>query len=546
MEILPHFFTIFSRVPTAISLTFAKAFCIINVQHYNTDRDTIQLDMILIVDDKPENIFSLKTILELHSFPTDTASSGEEALKKILRNSYALIILDVQMPHMDGFEVAEAISGYSKSKDVPIIFLSAVNTEKKFVTKGYTSGGIDYITKPIDTDILLLKVKTFYRLYEQNRELTEIQASLRSEIEFRKKVQAEIQERATELHSILESIPQLAFTTRADGNIEFVNRKWMRYSPSAHEFPPVHPDDTDLALQWKKTVASGKPLELEVRVKKIDKQDYRFHLLRAMPVREGKSIVKWVGTFTDIEDQKQAVRKKDEFISIASHELKTPLTTIKAYVQLLERSMDETDPVRIYVDRTLVQVRKLDNLIADLLDISKIESGKLMFNKKNFHFGTILFNAIEMIGQTYTDYKIIRKGDADIEVYGDETRIEQVILNYLSNAIKYSPDNKEVHVGTSVIKDNYSKDSYLQVSVKDFGIGIGKENQAHIFSKFYRVEDSANRFQGLGIGLYICSEIIRRHNGKYGVESEPGQGSAFYFSIPVHQDSDAALQPSIT
>ncbi|WP_431217274.1 response regulator [Puia sp. P3] len=181
--------------------------------------------MILIVDDKPENIFSLKTILELHSFPTDTALSGEEALKKILRNSYALIILDVQMPGMDGFEVAEAISGYSKARDIPIIFLSAASTDKKFITKGYSSGAMDYITKPIDPDILLLKVKTFYRLYEQNRELVRIQASLRSEIEFRKKVEGELQERAGELHSILESIPQIAFTTRADGRIEFVNEQ---------------------------------------------------------------------------------------------------------------------------------------------------------------------------------------------------------------------------------------------------------------------------------------------------------------------------------
>src|SRR6201990_1594759 len=163
--------------------------------------------MILIVDDKPENIFSLKTILELHSFPTDTALSGEEALKKILRQSYALIILDVQMPGMDGFEVAEVISGYSKARDTPIIFLSAANTEKRFITKGYTSGGLDYITKPIDPDILLLKVKTFYKLFEQTRQLNEMQDILRSEIEFRKKAQAEINAKALELKSILESIP---------------------------------------------------------------------------------------------------------------------------------------------------------------------------------------------------------------------------------------------------------------------------------------------------------------------------------------------------
>ena len=381
--------------------------------------------MVLIVDDKPENIFSLKTILELHAFPTDTALSGEEALKKILRQSYALIILDVQMPGMDGFEVAEAISGYSKAKDIPIIFLSAASTDKKFITKGYTSGGVDYITKPVDPDILLLKVKTFYRLFEQNSELNRIQASLRSEIEFRKKAEIELQD---------------------------------------------------------------------------------------------------------------AVKKKDEFISIASHELKTPLTTIKAYLQLLDRSIDDADPTKTYMERALVQVRKLDNLIVDLLDLSKIESGKLKFNKKQFNFDKMLSNAIEMIRQTYPEYQIVQKGQADVQLFGDEMRIEQVLLNYLTNAVKYSPDNKEVHIEVSVREGNR-----LFVQVRDFGIGITKAHQSNIFNKFYRVEESANRFQGLGIGLYICAEIIRRHEGEYGVESEPGQGSAFFFSIPFSANPAAAL-----
>ena len=484
--------------------------------------------MILIVDDKPENIFSLKTILELHSFPTDTALSGEEALKKILRQSYALIILDVQMPGMDGFEVAEAISGYSKARDIPIIFLSAANTDKKFITKGYTSGGSDYITKPIDPDILLLKVKTFYRLYEQNSELNRIQASLRSEIEFRKKVQDELQERAGELHSILESIPQIAFTTDAGGSIEFVNEHWLQYSASKQEFPATHPDDPDLARQWKKTVASGEALEMELRVRPIGKDEYRFHLLRAIPIRESNSVSKWVGTFTDIDDQKQAVKKKDEFISIASHELKTPLTTIKAYVQLLDRAIGDDDPTRLYVERTLVQIRKLDNLIVDLLDLSKIESGKLKFNKKLFLFEATLSNAVEMIRQTYPDYQITRRGNADVQLFGDETRIEQVLINYLTNAVKYSPENKEIQIETDI-----RPDGRLWVQVRDFGIGIRKDHQSNIFSKFYRVEEAASRFQGLGIGLYICAEIIRRHEGEYGVESEPGQGSVFYFSVPA-------------
>src|SRR5687768_4252681 len=148
--------------------------------------------MILIVDDKQENLFSLQKLLQLNDFKVDTALSGEEALKKILKNFYALIILDVQMPVMDGFEVAEAISGYGKSKDIPIIFLSAVKINKTFITKGYNSGGIDYVTKPFDPDVLLLKVKTFYRLSEQRRQLNETQNALKEEIEIRKKAEREL------------------------------------------------------------------------------------------------------------------------------------------------------------------------------------------------------------------------------------------------------------------------------------------------------------------------------------------------------------------
>lgn len=154
--------------------------------------------MILIVDDNQENIFSLKSLLVLNKFEVDTATSGEEALKKILQRTYSLVILDVQMPEMDGFEVADAITGYSKSRDIPIIFLSAVNTHKKFITKGYRSGAIDYVTKPFDPDILLLKVKTFYRLSEQTRQLMGLEKSLREEIEWRKAAESLLEQKVEE------------------------------------------------------------------------------------------------------------------------------------------------------------------------------------------------------------------------------------------------------------------------------------------------------------------------------------------------------------
>jgi signal transduction histidine kinase len=150
--------------------------------------------MILLVDDNQENLFSLKSLLKLHSYEVDTAMSGEEALKKILKTDYSLIILDVQMPYMDGFEVAEIVTGFSKTKNIPIIFLSAVSIDKRFITKGYSSGAVDYVTKPFDADLLLLKVKTFNKLSGQTKELKKIQASLKEEIEIRKAAQKALED----------------------------------------------------------------------------------------------------------------------------------------------------------------------------------------------------------------------------------------------------------------------------------------------------------------------------------------------------------------
>jgi signal transduction histidine kinase len=169
--------------------------------------------MILIVDDKKENILPLKKILELHSLSVDAAESGEEALRKILKTNYSLIIMDVQMPGMDGFEVVETLAGSNRTKDIPVIFLSAVNKQKKFISRGYESGGVDYITKPVDSDLLILKVKTFLKLFEQQQELKNIRDILSKEIEIRKEAEENLERKVAErTHELLQKNQELEFS----------------------------------------------------------------------------------------------------------------------------------------------------------------------------------------------------------------------------------------------------------------------------------------------------------------------------------------------
>lgn len=491
--------------------------------------------MILIVDDNQNNLFSLKKLLESKDFQVDTANSGEEALGKALKNDYALIILDVQMPEMDGFEVAETLAGYSRTKEIPIIFLSAVNTEKRFITKGYASGGKDYVTKPVDPEILLLKVKTFYNIQEQNIAMKKTQQSLELEVKGRRESQVTMKSQIDHFHLMLESLPQIAFTINQEGMIDFVNGKWYEYSVSDTSFPEVHQDDLDIKEEFARCQKKGKTLQLEIRIKNRNTGDFRYHLLRVTPVLEEGVIKNWVGTFTDIDDQKKVEKEKDEFLSIASHELKTPLTSIKAYIQLLDRKLklDKESHEAGFMLKVHDQIEKLNTLITDLLDVSKIENGKLKINKKPTNLDKLIQNSIDTILQTHENkmVKIDRHGFIpDVLIPLDAIRIEQVLINFLTNAIKYSPENHQVIVTTFVDKEEQE----VKVSVTDFGIGIPDFKQEAVFHKFYRVEESSLQFQGMGIGLYICSEIIKQHHGNIGVSSIIDEGSTFYFTLPLN------------
>ena len=228
----------------------------------------------------------------------------------------------------------------------------------------------------------------------------------------------------------------------------------------------------------------------------------------------------------ELKLSREVEKKKDEFIGIASHELKTPLTSIKAYIQLLERA-PLRDNERNFVHKVLGQIKKLNNLIADLLDVSKIQAGSLQLNIQTFALSDLITESIEIVSHIHSSHQIVLTSEIPVvQVNGDKFRLEQALTNLLGNAIKYSPGAKSVYVAVAETNNE------LTIDVKDEGIGISRESQKRIFEKFYRAEGLSSALSGLGMGLFIASEIVSRHSGRISVSSIPGEGSAFTIHLP--------------
>ncbi|MCD8739256.1 PAS domain S-box protein [Mucilaginibacter roseus] len=226
----------------------------------------------------------------------------------------------------------------------------------------------------------------------------------------------------------------------------------------------------------------------------------------------------------------ELMRRKDEFMSIASHELKTPITSMKGSLQIVQRMIDKMDVSENlvhFIDKASHQTQKLTNLVDDLLDVTKIQEGKMVLNYKEFNAIDMIRECIEDVKAPGIKHKLIFNPKDDIIINADRPRIEQVVHNFLTNAIKYSPVADNVVINCSVEKKMF------KVEVTDFGIGIPPEKQPYLFDRFYRVQESSQQFSGLGLGLYISAEIVRRHRGKVGIKSTTGEGSTFWFNIPI-------------
>lgn len=384
-------------------------------------------------------------------------------------------------------------------------------------------------------------------LTSTNEELQQMQENLFAlNLELEERVKRRTQalaESETKARFLLNAMPQQVWTATPEGILDYVNQVIC----DDFGFPDqaiiaegwaalIHPDDIkSSSADWDNAIQTGTEYMVEFRLR-FKNGDYVWHLSRAIPLIENGEIKLWLGTNTNIDFQKSNEQKKDEFLSIASHELKTPLTSIKAFNQLMLRTKD-AERQYAFVAKSSENILRLERLINDLLDVTKINAGKMNYNIAPFSFSQMLKDSVENVQHTHATHEIIIENLVDISFSGDHFRLEQVMQNFLSNAIKYSPAGKRVIVNSTIELGN------IIVSVQDFGIGIAADNLDRLFDRYYRVDNSAMRFEGLGLGLFISSEILKRHEGSFWIESEPNKGSTFFFRLPLSEQ--ASYKPVI-
>ncbi|HEY4324147.1 MAG TPA: PAS domain S-box protein [Mucilaginibacter sp.] len=364
-----------------------------------------------------------------------------------------------------------------------------------------------------------------------NEELLEVQEDLQHTIR-------DLETSEHRFQIFLDTIPQIAWSSTTGGDVEYYNQRWYEYTGLSFAETKnwgwkqvIHPDDISYNIERLTEITqSEKPGEFEIREKGID-GIYRWHLVRMSPLfGTGGQLEKWIGTATDIDDLKKLQQQKDDFISIASHELKTPLTTLSTSIQLLYKMKGQVslEKFPVLIEMAHRSMHKMTTLVDGLLNVNRIKESQLPLQKQWFVLSELVnacCNHITMTGR----HSVVISGDKTIKVYADEAAIDQVIVNLVNNAIKYAPASKEIGI---IIED---KIDHIKLSVKDTGEGIPSEEIPFLFNRYYQTGKQNYKNPGLGLGLYIGSEIIKRHGGKMGVESVLGRGSTFWFTLPATQ-----------
>ncbi|UBF28922.1 response regulator [Kovacikia minuta CCNUW1] len=536
---------------------------------------------ILLVDDREENLLSLDAVLSSLGENLVQARSGEEALRCLLEQDFAVILLDVQMPGMNGFETANLIRNRPRSRHTPIIFLTAFSTSDEFVFKGYSSGAVDYLLKPIDPVILTSKVAVFVDLFRKNEIIKQQAEEVRRKAAQLKTINTELRQSEERFRSLSACSPVGIFLLDIHGQCIYTNPRcqaicgfsstesmgegWMQF---------IHPDDQKRAIEdWANYTHQQKEDTYEYRFQTAD-GTIRWTLVRSSPMFSDKGkLIGHVGTVEDITQRKQAEadreqmireqaarreaeaanRMKDEFLAVLSHELRTPLSAMLGWARLL-RTQKLDKPTR---ERALETIERnavvQSQLIEDILDVSKIIRGKLNLKCAPINLVSVVEGAIDSVRHQLESKEIQLETLLDAatgRVQGDPFRLQQVIWNLLTNAIKFTPDKGRVEIRLERVQAGSREwgvgsgeqashaphptphtPAFVQIQVIDTGIGISPDFLPNVFDRFRQADSTTTRsHNGLGLGLAIVRHLVELHGGTVHAAS-PGEGKGATFTV---------------
>jgi PAS domain S-box-containing protein len=532
---------------------------------------------ILIVDDEPKNLFAAEAVLGGLGGTLVTALSGREALRHLLNRDFAAILLDVQMPELDGFQTAAIIRGRDRCRHVPIIFITAISKATEHVRLGYSLGAVDYVFKPFEAEILRSKVNVFLELF-RNRENVRRQAEQLRSLEERRLAAEALDSMRRQNELILNAVGEGICGFDADGRIVSVNPAVCRMTGFSREElvgQPGHALLHHTRADGAHCAGEGCDLYAVMRgraARTIDGEVLCRKDGTTIPVEcigtvleNGHSLVA-VMVFRDVTERLQierergrlvreleeAISARDDFLSIASHELRTPLTPIRLSVQSLKRKGQTLASVlpkglATQLETMDRQVGRLDTLINELLDVSRITVGRMDLELSDFDVMTLVRDVVTRFQQEldWGHHTVkLDLGAPGTQILGrwDRLRLDQVLSNLLSNAMKYGGDRKLIEISARTGPEG------VAITVRDHGLGISAEDQERIFERFERLI-SVRHFGGFGLGLWIVRQIVEAHGGHVRVESVLGEGSAFTVEIPrtttasatSHEDTPAPV-----
>ncbi|MCP4701438.1 MAG: response regulator [Gammaproteobacteria bacterium] len=546
---------------------------------------------ILIVDDSEKNLFTLRALIGEHigDVRVMEADSGEAALQLVLDETVNLIILDVQMPGMDGFETAKFLRSWKKTRHIPIVFLTAAYKSKEFRQKGFGIGAVDYLTKPIDAPQLISRIKIYLRFIEQERshvlKLSETNRRLEAEIVERKQARAELEELSLQNRLILDSAGEGICGMDLEGNTTFVNptaAEMLGFKPKEligrNQHNAIHSAKADGTLYPSEecpicqAIVDGSARRMEDEVFRRKNGTVFPVEYIVTPMKRDGEVNGAVITFGDVTERRKAelacqqarksaeqaekaaeeARKaaeganlaKSQFLSNMSHELRTPLNAIIGYSEILIEEAEETvadsgkpreDAEEIFdLERIHSAGKHLLGLINDILDISKIEAGKVDIYNEVFDIAGMINDVSStvhpLVKEKVNTLETVCAEDIGV-MEADLTKIRQILLNLLSNACKFTEQGiikllvrKEPREGGGVC---------CVLEVSDNGIGMTPEQQAKLFQAFTQADASTTRkYGGTGLGLAISKQFVEMMGGDIAVKSEAGKGTAFTVRLP--------------